>query len=89
MTDGCPIARGNGSNSADLGEELAPGTLAGIEDGGVAVEDAVGEIGLAQILPDVFGRVEFGAGRRQRHQREAVRNFELARGVPAGPVALR
>src|SRR4029453_5046870 len=37
-------------------------------------------------LPDVFGRVEFWTGRRQRDEREIAWKFELARGVPAGLV---
>src|SRR5215204_178925 len=86
MTDCGPLARRYGCDATDLGEELAPGVLTRFEDGRVALEHAVGKIGLAQILPDVFCCVEFRTCWRQWHQRKVVREFELARGVPAGLV---
>jgi hypothetical protein len=54
---GCPLAGGDGGDSAGLVEELLPSVLAGIENVVVALEHPVGEIGLAQVLPDVFGRI--------------------------------
>jgi len=59
LTDGCPVPRGDGGDSVGLVEELLPSVLAGIENVGVALEHPVGEIGLAQVLPDVLRRVEF------------------------------
>ena len=47
MTDSGPITGGDGGDAADLGEEIAPGVLASIENGGIALEHTVREIGLA------------------------------------------
>src|SRR6202521_1533607 len=84
LTDGCPLSRGDGGDSAGLVEQLLPGVLAGIEYVVVALEHPVGEIGLAQVLPDVFGRIELRTCRRQRHHSEVFRDLEFARGVPPG-----
>lgn len=60
---------------------------AGVDDGFVAVEDAIAELVLPQILPDVFGWVEFGRVGRQFEQTDVVRYFELATGLmPTGAV---
>ena len=69
-----------------LGEKFSPCVLAGVEDGGVIGEHPVAEIGFSQILPDVFGRVEFGTSGRQRHKGEVAGWIELSRGVPPGRV---
>ncbi len=86
MTDGSPIALSDRGDAACLGEKFSPSVLAGVEDGGVIREHAVAEIGLAQILPDVLGRVEFGTSGRQRNKGEVAGWVELARGVPSGLV---
>src|SRR5260221_4809998 len=52
--------------------------------GGVVREHTVGEISLAQILPDVLRCVKFGACWWQRDKGEIAGWVELARGVPAG-----
>src|ERR1700730_4800563 len=83
LTDHCPIARRDGGDTAGLVEELSPSGLTGVENVGVVLEHPVGEIGLAQILPDVLRRVELWTCRRQRHHGEVFRDLELARGVPA------
>src|SRR5258708_2289127 len=69
-------------DAAELVEKAAPCVLAGVEDCGVGFEHAIGEIGLAQVLPDVFRRIQFRASGRQRNQGEIFRELELARGVP-------
>jgi hypothetical protein len=79
-----PGDRGDGGDTAGLVEELLPGVLVGIENVVVALEHPVGEIGLAQVLPDVFDRIELRTCRRQRHHCEVFRDLEFARGVPAG-----
>src|ERR1700674_362725 len=84
LTDGCPLSGGDGGDSAGLVEQLLPGFLAGIENVVVAFEHPVGEIGLAQVLPDVFGRIELRTCRRQRHHCEVFRHLEFGRSVPAG-----
>src|SRR6266705_3974350 len=86
LTDGCPVSRGDGGDSAGLVDELSPGVLAGIENVVVALEHPVGEIGLAQVLPDVFSRIELRTCRRQPHHCEVFRHLEFGRGVPAGLV---
>ena len=63
-----------------------PGFLTGVENVGVGLEHAVGEIGLAQVLPDVLRGVEFRACRRKGHHGEVFRHLEFARGVLAGLV---
>jgi hypothetical protein len=58
LTDGFPSAGCDGCDAACLGKEGVPGLAAGIDDPVVAVEDAVGEISLAQELPDVLLWIE-------------------------------
>src|SRR5215470_8007656 len=65
LIDDCPIARCDGGDSSGLVDELLPSFLAGIKNVGVGLEHAVGEIGLAQVLPDVLSRVEFRTCWRQ------------------------
>ena len=72
LTDDCPIARRDGGDSPGLVEELLPGFLTGIEKVGIALEDAVGEIGLAQVLPDVLDRIELGRIGRQFEQADVA-----------------
>ena len=43
-----------------MGDECVPGLAAGLDDRFVGVEDAIGEVVLAKILPDVFDRIELG-----------------------------
>jgi hypothetical protein len=59
---------------------------AGVDDGVVAVEDAVREPILAQILPDILDRVQFRSAGRQGDQRHVLGNVELCGGVPAGAI---
>ena len=49
-----------------LGDKPVPGLAGGLDNLVVGLEDAVGEPGLAQVLPDVLDRVQLrGAGRKQ------------------------
>ena len=57
-----------------------------IEDVAIGSEDPVGEPVVAQVLPDVLNRVEFGAFRRQRHEGDVGRYDELVREMPSGLV---
>ena len=41
LTDSGPVASCEGGDAAGFGEEALPGVLAGIEDGGMAVEDPI------------------------------------------------
>ena len=60
------MSSGDGSDCAVAGDEVVPGVATGIENIFVGIEDAVREVGLAEILPDVLDRIEFGTDGRQR-----------------------
>ena len=65
-----------------------PGVATSVDDGGVGVEDPIGWMVLAQILPDILDRVQFGdrVG-RQAQQADVGRDVEFAaRPMPAGAV---
>ena len=68
------------------GEEIVPGHAAGVDDGVVVVEDAEREIVLAQVFPDVLGRVQLGRIGRQADGSDVLWQLELIGGVPAGAV---
>ena len=58
--------------------------LAGfVDDVVIAVEDGVGELVLAQVLPDVFGTVEFGRVARQADQGDIGRDMQAFAAVIA------
>jgi hypothetical protein len=80
----CPIAQADRHDGPGLVGELVPGVTAVVEDVVVGAEDPVGEPVVADELPDVFDRVEFGRFGRQRHQGDVVGDVELAGEVPAG-----
>ena len=69
-----------------LGDELSPGLAGGVDDGVEGFEDAVGEPIGAQVLPDVFDRVQFGRARRQEDRGDVFGHVELGGGVPSGAV---
>ena len=82
----CPFAHTDGDDFPGLIDELVPG-LATVRDDVVVVgEDAVGEPVVAQELPDVLHRVQFGRTRRQEEQRDVGGHDELGRHVPASAV---
>jgi hypothetical protein len=53
---------------------------------GVGLEGAVGQPGLAQVLPDVLHGIEFGRVRRQPDRRDVLGHDEIRRAVPASAV---
>lgn len=63
-----------------------PGLAAFVDDVGIAIEDGDRELVLAQILPDVLDRIEFGSIRRQVQKGEVVRDVETVCDMPAAPV---
>ena len=70
-----------------MGDEGVPGLAAGLDDRVAGVEDAIGEVVLAQMLPDVFDRIELWGIRRERRQADVVRHFQLVTGwVPASSI---
>ena len=67
MTCDCPASSGDGCDAANLGKQLFPGVGRGIKDGVVISEDSAGEVGLAQILPDVLRWVELRTAGGDEH----------------------
>jgi len=66
------------------GDKGIPRRAAGVHDVVVCIEDSSGQIVLAQILPDIFLRVEFGAVGRQAQEGDVFRHDEfVALLVPA------
>src|SRR5216684_359395 len=80
----CPVAQADGHDGPGLVDELVPGEAAVVEDVVVGAEDAVGEPVVADVLPDVLDRVEFGRLGRQRQQGDVGGDVELVGEVPAG-----
>ena len=79
----CPISQTDGHDGPRLIDEFVPGIATVVEDIVVGEEHAVGEPVVADELPDVLDRVEFGALRRQWHERDVGRYGELVRQVPS------
>ncbi len=81
-----PVPQSDGHDAPRLVDELAPCVAAMVDDVVVGFEHAVGEPVVAQELPDVFGRIEFGTLRRQRQNGDVLGNVELVGHVPASLV---
>ena len=82
----CPVPHADRRDCLGLSDEPVPGVTAGVEDVLIGLEDAAGEPVLAQVLPDVLDRVEFGRSRRQQDDREVLGNLQLVGPVPTGAV---
>jgi hypothetical protein len=82
----CPIAQAERHDAPGLVFEDVPGAATMIDQIAVVAEDAVGEVVVAQELPGILLRVEFGALGRQRHDGDVARHRELGREVPSGLV---
>ena len=72
----CPIAQSDGHDAPGLIDELVPGVAAVVDDVGLGVKDAIGQPIVADELPDILDRVQFGAFGRQWHQRDVGRHYE-------------
>ena len=84
----CGSTCGDGFDSVGHGDECVPGGLAGVKYGFIVIEDAVGEIVVAHVLPDFFLSIEFGAIGRKQNDGDIVRHDKLvARPVPASPIS--
>jgi hypothetical protein len=82
-----PVPSSNGRDQPRLCDKLIPGLAAGIDDSFVGGVNLIAEVVLAQVLPNVFSRVEFRRIRRQVQQAEVIGNKPIATGpVPAGTV---
>jgi len=64
----CPRPGFDRGDAIAFFNEVVPRLADGFQDGVMAVENPVGEEALAQILPDILLRIEFGGPWRQRHQ---------------------
>lgn len=63
--------------------EGVPRLAAGIDNGGVAVEQAVREEAFAQVEPDPLDGVQLGCVGGERHESDIAGHTEVARTVPA------
>ena len=79
-----PIAHADGHNGPGLSLELVPCIATVINESMDVVEHAVGEPVVADELPDILLRVQFGAFRWQRDDGDVVWNDEMVREVPSG-----
>ena len=70
--DTSPLALAEGSDAVWVVDQEMPRSLAGIDDGFVAVPNLGAEFVLTQVLPDILHRVEFRAVRRQRQHADVV-----------------
>src|ERR1035437_4772645 len=87
-TDRCPLACSDWPYPIWVFYQEPPGLSASLDDRIVTVPDEVAELVGAQILPDVFHRVQFGRVGRQFQQRDVVWQMELlASLMPASAVA--
>jgi hypothetical protein len=73
----------NGHNVPRLIDKLVPGFAAMVDDVFVGCEDAVGKPVVAQELPDILDRVQFGAFGRQRDDADILGHFEFVGHMPA------
>ena len=68
------------------GHERIPSIAASIYDIVISLVEPVGEVVLAEVFPDIFGRVKFWRIGRQGYSRNIIRNLQLLAAVPAGAV---
>ena len=78
-----PLAQSDGHDAPRLIDELVPCVAAVVDEIVVGFEDTVGEPVIANELPDVFDRIEFGTFRRQRDDGDVRRHNEARRHVPS------
>jgi hypothetical protein len=81
-----PVAESDGPDAPRLFHESFPSVTAMIDDVFVAFEDPVGEMVVAEELPDIFDGVELGRSGWQRQEGDVLRDEELCGHVPAGLV---
>jgi hypothetical protein len=79
-----PFAQSDGHDSPRLIGKLVPCFTAMVDEIVIRFENAIGEPVVADELPDVFHRVEFGAFRRQGDNGDVGRHNEARRHVPSG-----
>ena len=79
-----PFSQSDGHDGPGLIDELVPGLAAQSDDFLIGFEDAVGEPVLSDVLPDIFGRIEFGRAWRQSHEGDIAGHAQLVGHVPSG-----
>src|SRR3954463_7212817 len=87
-SDTRPLPAADGAYAFGIVDQEVPGLSAGVDDVVVGVPDPGAELVLAQVVPDVFHRVQLGTVGRQGKQGEIGRHLQLlAPLMPASPVA--
>src|SRR5690349_12007160 len=81
-----PLAAGDRGEPVRRRHEPVPRLAAGRGAAVVALPDAMAELVLAQVLPDVLDRVQLGRVGRERQQGEVPGDGEVAGAVPPGAV---
>ncbi len=77
---------GEGSDPFRRCHEIVPGIAAGIDDILVGFVKPVGELVLAEVLPDVFGGVELWGVGRQGYDGDIIWNNKFFAAMPASSV---
>src|SRR3954447_19168014 len=75
-TDTRPAAGCDRPDPVGIVHREAPGFGAGLDNGVIAVPNAVAELVAAQVVPDIFHRVQFRRVGRQRQQGDVVGDRE-------------
>ena len=81
-----PFPVSDGHDLPRLIDELVPGLTAVGDDFVIGFEDPIGQLIVAQELPDILDQIDFGGSWRQGQKRDVFGNRELFRGVPSGLV---
>src|SRR5204863_7409569 len=89
LTNSGPRPGSDVFDAVGIGDKGVPGLASGVGDRVMAVEDAIGELGLAEELPDVFSRVQLGRFGRQLQQRNIIRSAAIGRCWPAATMRRR
>ncbi len=82
-----PLAQSDGHDFPRLVDQAVPSLAGGIENILVGLEDAVGEVGLPEVLPEVLDGVQLGRSGRQEKQGDVFRDLQFSRRVPSGAAA--
>src|SRR4051812_50197549 len=81
-----PLGAGDRGEPVGRRQQPVPGVAAGGDDGLVVRPDAMAELVLAQVLPDVLDRIQLGRVGGQRQEGDVLGDGEAAGAVPPGTV---
>src|SRR5215210_6385554 len=76
-SDTRPLPAADGAYAFGIVNQEVPGLSAGVDNVVLGVPDPGAELVLAQVVPDVFDRVELGTVGRQGKQGEISRHLQL------------